>query len=541
MPKIKSILLVFLIAVLLYTRFAGLNWGLPYPFHPDERNMAVAVQGLECKISNFKFQISKCLNPHFFAYGQFPLYLGYLGIQLKHLFTGKFYQPTTFEEAVIALRLISAIASIINVFILLKIIQLFINKELFINRKTIIFLVLIFSPFFIQFSHFGTTESLLMLLYSLIIYHSLKLIDGTVKGFFTQWIWLAVFAGMAIATKVSSLVFMTVPFMAFLIIKDSFLNKAFLLLRFIFYSVSFSVLLSPHNLISLPDFFSAINYESGVALGKIMVFYTRQFIGTLPVAFQLKNIFPYVFGWPVFISGILGFFVMSWRNAKINFLRFAFFVYFLPNAFFFAKWTRFMSPIFPLILIFALLFLLQLKLSKIFLTLAVVLMIVPGIAYFSIYQNQDVRLQASEWIYKNIKENSNILSETANVVDIPVQIQNYHIVSFDFYDLDADPLLQAEYQIYISSADYIFVPSRRLFKNHAADKYPILAEYYRRLFSQEAGFKKVAEFSSYPKISLFGKTFLEFPDENAEETWSVFDHPVIRIYQKIAKFQNTNK
>jgi len=42
----------------------------------------------------------------------------------------------------------------------------------------------------------------------------------------------------------------------------------------------------------------------------------------------------------------------------------------------------------------------------------------------------------------------------------------------------------------------------------------------------------VAEFNSYPKITLFGKTFIEFPDENAEETWSVFDHPVIRIYKK---------
>ena len=63
-----------LFLVLVYSRFVGLDWGLPYPMHPDERNMATAIQSLNCGISNFK----ECFNPHFFAYGQFPLYLGYL-------------------------------------------------------------------------------------------------------------------------------------------------------------------------------------------------------------------------------------------------------------------------------------------------------------------------------------------------------------------------------------------------------------------------------------------------------------------------------
>ncbi len=55
--------------------------------------------------------------------------------------------------------------------------------------------------------------------------------------------------------------------------------------------------------------------------------------------------------------------------------------------------------------------------------------------------------------------------------------------------------------------------------------------------SQESwGLKKVIEFSSYPSFNLQILNFkfkVEFPDEKAEETWGVFDHPVIRIYKKV--------
>jgi len=64
-------------------------------------------------------------------------------------------------------------------------------------------------------------------------------------------------------------------------------------------------------------------------------------------------------------------------------------------------------------------------------------------------------------------------------------------------------------------------------------QYPLLTQYYSDLFSGALGFKQVAEFNSYPKLSFFGKTLIEFPDEQAEETWTVFDHPVVRIYKRV--------
>jgi hypothetical protein len=357
-----------------------------------------------------------------------------------------------------------------------------------------------------------------------------------------------------------------------------FLTFAFLLLTLVL-----SIAFSPHNLLNWQEFIGSIRYEIYVATGQTLVFYTRQFLNTIPVWFQLTKVFPYVLGWPIFILGILGFFGLSWKNKYFNLLRFAILVYFIPNAFLFAKWTRFMAPVFPLISVFAILFLfklydfligniwtnskvkiqnskVQFKSQKFFtfnFLLLTFISILPGIAYLSIYQKPDVRFQASEWIYKNIPENAYILSETANVVDIPInnetmkQSNNYNIISFNFYYLDENPQLQEELKQHLEKADYIFVPSRRIFANHYCEKnfqfslprrqagifnfqsifnnkcqilkqkYPILNQYYTDLFNGKLGFKKVAEFSA------------GLNDEQAEETWTVFDHPVIRIYRKV--------
>ncbi len=166
MIKIKRLIhlipIILSIALLFYTRFVNLHWGLPYPMHPDERNMAVTLQNLNCQHHNLK----ECLNPHFFAYGQLPLYLGYLLVLFLKFWDGDLTRPISFSEATISLRIISAIASVINYFILIKIIEL-IFKKISLLKKITSSLIIIFSPFFIQLSHFGTTESLLMIFNSL--------------------------------------------------------------------------------------------------------------------------------------------------------------------------------------------------------------------------------------------------------------------------------------------------------------------------------------------------------------------------------------
>lgn len=587
--KIKPFLFILLLFLLIYTRLINLDWGLPYPMHPDERNMAHALSQLNCnefQIFNIK-QLKSCFNPEFFAYGQFPLYLGFFLLKIYSFLTGNL-KNIFFTDAVIILRAISSFASVINAVVLLFIFRLLIQTKsskskkikIFDFRLLLAFLIIIFSPFFIQFSHFGTTESLLMLFYSIIVYLSILLIKNK-KTEIKQIIYLGFFSGLAISTKTTGIFFIFIPLVClFLKIgkNNNYLKNILYILFFLAITAFSIIIVSPHNIISYSDFLGSMKYELDVAFGSYVAFYTRQFKYSISTIFQLRYIFPYILGLPLYISSLLGFLFLTWKNKEINLLRFAFLVYFIPQSFLFAKWTRFITPIFPIVLLFSILFFLKLFskahtfknrfFNKYFIYILFfplyISLLIPGIAYLSIYTNTDIRFKASKWIYENIPNNSYILSETANVVDLPIKddkdkdirikYRNYTYISFNFYDLDNDVLLQKQLKRHIENADYIFIPSRRVFANNTCinekgknteflgyfndrcsnlkEEYPEINKYYKDLFSENLGFIKIAEFSSYPKISLFGHTLITLPDEDAEETWTVFDHPVFRIYMR---------
>ena len=556
------IFIFLLFAVLVFTRFVGLDWGMPYPMHPDERNMVVAILEMDCR----KGPIIECMNPHFFAYGQLPLYLGLMVFQFLHAI---FPSLMVYDLGGLALRIVSASFSIFTVIVLMKTIRLFqINDKL---SLVAFYLIAVFTPAFIQFAHFGTTESALMFFYTYLMYLALKFIlnRSTARSFA---IGSGMVLGFALGTKVSSIIFVSVPILAmlfslFIVGKNTLLQQLVVFIKqVLIFSVTlvlFFIISSPFNLIAWTEFLGSMRYESDVGFGVYRAFYTRQFEYAVPVIFQSVKIFPYVLGMPMYLLFLLGILFLPWKKEYV-FLRLQFLLFFIPTAFLYAKWTRFLVPVFPLMVLFAGLMLSQFfkKITtykyfyRLILLVIVAVTIVPGIGYLAIYMSPDVRFKASEWIHGNISKNSYILSETANVVDIPIPQDGYHVVSFNFYDLENDFQLKEFLTMHKSLSDYVFVPSRRIFSNHTCyefnelfistvlsgyqkdrcielnKRYPKINEYYNDLFSGSE-YKLVQEFRSYPRIEILGKTLITLPDENAEETWTVFDHPVIRIYEKI--------
>lgn len=482
----KVFILIFIAAV--FTRFWNLNWGNGYYFHPDENNMATALSQLSP--NNF--------NPHFFAYGQFPLYLGYFSLKVLNL-------PLDFSYAIFILRFWSAVFSLLSLYIF------------YLIYPSVIFqLLLIFSPGLIQISHFGTTESLLILVFAFNLYLAKQiLLKPNIKKYY---LYSGIITGIGLASKISSLIFLAPIFLAILYSLKKYKN--------IFYPIFYScllllvscllfIILSPYNLITYQDFILALNYETQVATGSLKVFYTQQFDQTLPYIFQFIHIFPYVSGLPMFFLALLALILQITKHrlqiTKYSIIIFiSCLIYFLYFGQLYVKWTRFMSPIFFIFPLLTSLFISRMN-SKIKFILLII-SIVPGIMFMNLYLNPDIRVEASTWVDKFIPKDSIVFSESGNVNNIPRAN-----IFLDFYNTS-----YSEIASQINASDYIIVPSRRVFKNNY---YP---NYYQKLFSGELGFTEVKTFT--PNYDLFLNA------ENAEETWTVFDRPTIRIFKKIKPF-----
>ena len=500
--KFKRILIsFFLIFLTIFTRFFSLDWGNGYFFNPDANNMAIAVS---------KMTLSD-LNPHFFAYGQFPLFLTFFTIP-NH----------DFSTIVLTLRFWSAMFSCLSILFFYLI-----AKNIFKSKKIsyIFILLLIFTPGLIQSAHFGTTESLLIFIFSANIFLSLKYFENQKKSYF---LFSILISAIGLGSKITA-VFFILPFYICLFLiflkNKKILNFIFTTFVFTLLFLLLSLLFSPFNIIRFSDFKSTMNYETSIAIGTNKVFYTRQFENSIPYIFQYQKIFPYANGFSIFIFSFIGFLFFFKNKFKKEFLLIIIpsIIYFIYAGQLFVKWSRFMSPVFFIAPFFCL-FIFK-KIQNIFLTiLLTIVLITPGVYFFQKYFSPDIRIITTNWINSNISSDSFILSEGGNVVNLPLSFNGTKVENFDFYQLDFDPTLPEKLSKNLKSTDYIFIPSRRIFKNQNNSNYPISQKYYQDLFSGNLGFSQIKEFK--PNFDFLLNT------ENAEETWSVFDSPTIRIYKR---------
>ena len=85
----------------------------------------------------------------------------------------------------------------------------------------------------------------------------------------------------------------------------------------------------------------------------------------------------------------------------------------------YTKWTRFVSPVFPVFPLAASYFISRIK-SRYWQRLLVAVAILPGVFFLRFYLTPDIRIQATDWINANIPTSAYILSEAGNVVNLPL-------------------------------------------------------------------------------------------------------------------------
>lgn len=519
---------IYIIAILLIggvLRFYNLNWDQGFYFHPDERNIANAVS---------KIHFFTHLNPEFFAYGGLTIYLIRFFADLLYWITNDNSWVTNWGAINLIGRYLSAFFStltIIPIYLLAK--KLFNSLAGLIAAA--IFALTVSS---IQSAHFATVENLMVLLLTLITYLSIVFYQHqTIK----QLLIIGALCGMATATKSTALSFSLIPLTVtiFLILQKHLIFKKFLIYLTIFFILNslFLILFSPYTFLSWDKFLESMSYEQGVATGSLSVVYTYQFIGTTPYLYQLQNLL-WQMG-PIAVLSVIGFallLVHSIYHRRYSFIIFLVFplIYFGYIGSWHTKFIRYMLPTIPFLVISAAALLALIirhhkVLGLLLTTFSLLITICYSLAFFSIYSRPQTRILASEWIFANIPTESKILREHWDD-GLPVLLPNnktYYLEELTIYEPDNENKINY-YADKLSTGDYIVINSRRLYGTllHLTDKYPITSRYYQQLFQGQLGYQKVAEFSSYPQ--LLGLTI---NDDRSEESFQVYDHPKVMIFQ----------
>lgn len=146
---------------------------------------------------------------------------------------------------------------------------------------------------------------------------------------------------------------------------------------------------------------------------------------------------------------------------------------------------------------------------------------------------------ATNWMLAHIPEQSVIAIEHWDDSLPLVEEQNYQMITLPLYDPDTSAKWQAINQK-LAQTDYIILASNRLYiplskltncqTLPSSYCYPKTAAYYKKLFSGALGFKKIAEFTSYPTVPF---TNIKIDDQKADESFTVYDHPKVIIFQKV--------
>ncbi len=554
-PREKILLLIIFFFAFTF-RIIGINWDHGYNIHPDERAIIMNVLSLSAphSIEDF-FSPDSPLNTKFFAYGNMPFYL------LKFiLFLFSFIHPylAMYESAGIVGRGIISVLELGTILLIFLISRRLWNTHIGLIASAIYAL----SVFPIQISHFYTVDPFLSFFMLLTVFNALRLYESPSIRYA---LFTGVSLGSAFASKISAFPVLAPLALAifFLLLKSNkrlslqlVMKNAKQLYKQLLILACSAVLIwiatQPYVIIDFSTFWRQTLEQSQMTKSAFTFPYTLQYVGKIPYLYELKNVFLWGLG-PVIatLSGI-GFilFISQLRNSiqkKENLILLSFFfIYFLIVGSFAVGWMRYMLPLYPYFAIFAALALDRIlvaveKKRLIYIFLSTILAI--GIAYWpvsflNIYLEPHTRFQATDWILKNIPRGSTLAVEHWDDRLPTTGVEKYSYEELALYEQDSKEKWEM-INSQLKRSDYIIIASNRLYVplqkltdcTHLPPGrcYPQTAAYYKKLFHNKLGFKKIKEFSVTPIIPILN---IPINDQSADESFTVYDHPKIIIFKK---------
>ncbi len=298
-----------------------------------------------------------------------------------------------------------------------------------------------------------------------------------------------------------------------------------------------------------PQFYSSMREIHDFATGAADYPPSVQWIGRTPVVFAGRNLFLWGIG-PAWGAAALGG-IVWWLfrrvrdragDAWLGSLALAWAaVLFGYHSVQFAATLRYFLPVVPVLAVFA-----AWPLAggngrvRVAAALLFGLTVAWAGAFTAIYRRPVTRVEASRWILHNVPAGATLATEHWDD-GLPLALPDaphvsYRSIELHLYDDDTAAKIRTLID-QLDSADYVLLSSNRLYRSipRAPWRYPVTRRYYELLFSGELGFRLERSFTSYPRLGS-----LEIRDDDAEEAFTVYDHPHVLIFKKTAAATREN-
>ncbi|HEY7863429.1 MAG TPA: glycosyltransferase family 39 protein, partial [Thermoanaerobaculia bacterium] len=161
---------------------------------------------------------------------------------------------------------------------------------------------------------------------------------------------------------------------------------------------------------------------------------------------------------------------------------------------------------------------------------------VAAIAFTSIYRQEHPRVEATRWIYQHVPPGARFANETWDD-GLPLGMPGYDSSKWSGPELDVvapDTRQKIEKLVgELTKADGVAITSNRNYGTltRIPAAFPVMHAYYRALFDGRLGFRLAADIHSYPRLGP-----LEFRDDDADESFTVYDHPRVLLFRKTPEF-----
>jgi len=551
--KIILLLIIFLGA---FFRFYDINWDQNQHLHPDERFLTMV--GTDMKVPpNFATYLDpnvSSMNPanighSFYVYGTFPV----IANKLLAIAT----KTDNYNDFTLLGRMLSGFVDLLMVAIVFKTAELFERKEKLrpsVKYWAAFFYAITVLP--IQLSHFFTVDTFLNAFVFLSFYSALSF------SYSKRIIWLllsGLFLGLAIASKATAIFIF--PLLLYFFI-NAYSEKRKIqkkhLLRLLGDILLFGITAylagriadpylfqNPNVLDPTPSQLLIKNLKDLQAWSDPKAWYPPgvQWIHKTPILFGLKNLTLYGIGIGYMVYVVLGgvFLIKKIKNLALYIIGGWVILFFLYQSLQYVQTMRYFIMIYPFLALFAGIgfsYLSQL-IPKYVSGILLFFVIIWPMLFFSIYTKPVTRYTASDWIYKNLPTNSVILTESWDD-GLPLPIydmsqRNYKPEQLGVFDPDI-PQKWMTMNDLLNKGDYLILSSNRGWGSipTVPERFPLMKKFYEDLFSGKTNYQEIKEFTSYPSLTYLGIP-ITIPDDNAEEAFTVYDHPKVLI------FKNKNK